>query len=105
MQWADHWRKTVPDLLASVSSEEITEWRAFYERIYPIPDTYWQAGMIASRITNMLGARGTSSTPADWMPIPPIGTEPRRSDRQQTPEEGLAIMAAYAQRGTPPSAP
>lgn len=39
------------ELLSQVSSQELTWWMAV-DRIQPLPDSYWQAGLIASTIAN-----------------------------------------------------
>ena len=84
--------KTVKQLLAEVDSAELSEWIAF-DQVEPLPDPYWQAGVIAATVANSAGGRrgGGSFGPADFMPA-------SRTRAEQTPAEGRAILDALAAR-------
>lgn len=44
------------EMMSRMSSAELSEWLA-YDRISPIPDSYWQTALIASTVANMLGKK------------------------------------------------
>jgi hypothetical protein len=68
-----------------MSSRELSEWIAF-ARIHPLPDSYWQAGLIASVTANCYGA---NTTPEDFIP--------RTVQREeQSVDAALANFDAYA---------
>jgi hypothetical protein len=77
---------SVRRLLAEVDSAELSEWLAF-DRIEPLPDSYWQAGMVASVVARANGAK--SCTPQDFMPA-------RRRRPKSVEENRAAALAAFA---------
>jgi hypothetical protein len=76
----------------SISSEELTEWAAYYQ-IDPFGShrADIQAGVVASTMANIHAKRGHSFTPADF--IPQFGGAPARA-QSMTPDEILAMVKA-----------
>lgn len=62
--------KTVGELLAVLSSEELTEWAAFYQ-IEPFGEYRedLRAGIVASTLANIHAKKGHSFKPKDFMPV------------------------------------
>lgn len=89
---AGHLGMTVAELLARISSREISEWLA-YERIAgPIGPARAdiQAAIIASNIVNVNRGKGKRpSTPKDFIP------EWDRGAREQSPDEIFAAVSAF----------
>jgi hypothetical protein len=79
--------RTVAELERDMSSRELSEWIA-YQRIHPLPDGYWQAGMIASVMANCWGA---TTTPDDFIP-----RVVREEDGGQDGDDALAIFSSFA---------
>jgi hypothetical protein len=79
--------RTVGELETTMSSHELSEWMAFH-RIRPLPDSYWQAGLIASTMANCWGA---STTPDEFLPQVVLASE---SDR--TMNQDLSAFSAFA---------
>lgn len=70
--------RTVGELMQTISSDELTEWSAFY-RLDPFGDLRqdMQAALIASTLANVHAPKGTSYTMADFKlsfhrPEPPV---------------------------------
>lgn len=59
---------TVEELLRRISSSEISAWQAF-DRLEPLPDPNYSAGLIAASIHNAMGTRKKPWSPADFMPV------------------------------------
>lgn len=72
--------KTRDELLTQMDSEELTWWLAV-DRINPLPDSYWQAGVVASTMANCHAKKNYK--PQDFMP---------RVKRRQTAKEIKAIL-------------
>lgn len=75
-------------MLAAMDSRELSEWMAF-DRVEPLPDSYWQAGLICATVGNAMGSRRALS-PADFLPAPRHAPPP-----VQAPEVGLARFKAF----------
>ena len=87
------------ELLATISSEELTEWAAYYQ-IDPFGShrADIQAGVVASTMANIHAKRGHSFTPADF--IPRFGGEPVRP-KSMTPDEIKAKLSLMFWRAKP----
>jgi hypothetical protein len=82
----------VRQLLAEIDSAELSEWLAF-DRIEPLPDSYWQAGMVAATVANVMGSgKGRRRRPEDFMP------RRKGARREQPAAEGMAILDALMAR-------
>lgn len=78
--------RTVDELLASMSSAELSEWIAF-DRVERLPDPYWIGGMIASVVANSIA--GAKTTPSDFIPREEI--KPRQTQAEMI--RNLQILA------------
>lgn len=59
---------TVRELHAKLDSAELSEWLA-YDRIEPLPDSYWQSALIASTVANAMGSGKKTHKLADFLPV------------------------------------
>jgi hypothetical protein len=82
----------VAELLETISSEELTEWAAYYQ-IDPFGShrADIQAGVVASTMANIHAKRGHSFTPADF--IPQFGVTPT-SKKSMSSDQILAMVKA-----------
>lgn len=74
----------------SISSEELTEWAAYY-RLDPF-GTYrsdLQAGIVASIVANVNAKKGHTFKPTDFMPTFDVGQE----SSTMTPQQIHAVLA------------
>ena len=85
--------------MASISSEELTEWAAYYQ-LDPFGShrADIQAGVVASTMANIHAKRGHSFTPTDF--IPQFGGEPVRAP-SMTPDEIKAKLSLMFWRAKP----
>ncbi|SIO60131.1 hypothetical protein SAMN05444166_6278 [Singulisphaera sp. GP187] len=82
----------VRELLSRIDSHELSEWLA-YDRLDPLPDSYWQAGLISSTIANVFG-KGKALTPEDFIPR----RQKPKSETQSAAAGLFALRALAAQR-------
>lgn len=80
-------------LLEELDSAELMEWLA-YDSVEPLPDSYWQAGMLASVLAQIHSASGKKYKPQDFMPSQEAAAERRRAAEAAS----LARMQAFAAR-------
>lgn len=66
---------TVEELDRRMSIQEFMEWVAL-QRVDPMPDSWMQAGIVASTIANVNRVKGPPRKPQDFMPKRP---RPRQS--------------------------
>ena len=86
--------RTVAELLAGISSRELTDWMAF-DSISPIGD--WRGDLAAAQIAAVLAevnrdrkARSKPFTPRDFLPFAERGAE------DEAAELSREVMAAFA---------
>lgn len=83
--------KTRKQLLTEMDSDELTWWMAA-ENVQPLPDSYWQTGVITSTVANCLSGGRKRYQIDDFMPRVKSGTHGGLN-----PEDGKArIMSAFA---------
>jgi hypothetical protein len=70
-----------------MGNDEFMEWLA-YDRIFPIPDFYWMAAMLASTFARVMGAKGAKFE--DFLPQ-------RGKPRRQTGAEMASIIRGAVQ--------
>jgi hypothetical protein len=89
----------VAELLETISSEELTEWAAYYQ-LDPFGSARGdiQAGVVASTMANIHAKKGHTFTPADFLPR--FGGDPARA-KSMTPDEIKAILARSFGRKAP----
>jgi hypothetical protein len=78
---------TVRELLARLDSQELSEWLAFND-LEPLPDSYWQTGLVCATLANLWTAKGKSYDPHDFMPT---------GKPEPTIQEQIAILDALAE--------
>jgi len=81
--------KTVSELLAEISSAELTEWLA-YDRIDPLPDPYWTNALLCQTIMRSQG--NSKAKLVDFLPSRPASLDVQSADA------GLAIFDSHARR-------
>jgi hypothetical protein len=77
-------------MLASMTSEQLSEWQVFTSRFHALPDPPREAGVIASQMTRLWS--GAKTDPEDFVPIKPMPKP------VQSAEEGLAALRALGAR-------
>lgn len=81
------------ELLTVISSDELTEWAAYYQ-LAPFGE-YRQdirAGIVASTMANVHAKKGHSFTPKDFMPT----FEPAKPKRSMTADEAMDALKRIA---------
>lgn len=67
-----------------MGQDEFAEWLAF-DRIFPLPDFYWMAAMVAFVVSRAMGAKSVKFE--DFLPA-----RPGKARRQQSGAEMAAII-------------
>lgn len=73
---AGHLKMTVRELGERMDSRELSEWIAYTRHFEPLPDSWRQAGMLASMILAPHCERGRAPKAADFVPIEPPPQHP-----------------------------
>jgi hypothetical protein len=92
-------RRTVPELLESMTSAELTDWAGYYA-LEPWGNEWRAFARLAAWVAASAGSRNSEEIERGFMPVAPIeDDEPDAPpEPQQTPEERRAVLRRVMQQ-------
>ncbi len=76
-------------MLASITSEQLSEWQVFTTHFHAFPDNPREAALVTSSLFNVMSAKA-KATVEDFNPIVPMPRAP------QSPEAGMRALRAIS---------